>query len=49
MKSVVALLLLAVLATGEAIAFHKILDSEWFIFKVQDLCTNSVILLHLAS
>ncbi|XP_071639957.1 procathepsin L [Temnothorax longispinosus] len=33
MKSVVALLLLAVLATGQAISFNKILDAEWFIFK----------------
>ncbi|XP_011869904.1 PREDICTED: cathepsin L [Vollenhovia emeryi] len=34
MKSLVALLLLAVLATGHAIAFNKILDAEWFIFKM---------------
>ncbi|XP_077279174.1 cathepsin L [Temnothorax americanus] len=33
MKSVVALLLLAALATGQAISFNKILDAEWFIFK----------------
>ncbi|XP_011698116.1 PREDICTED: cathepsin L [Wasmannia auropunctata] len=33
MKSVVALLLLTVLVTGEAVSFNKILDAEWFIFK----------------
>lgn len=33
MKSLVALLLLAVLATGQSISFNKILDAEWFIFK----------------
>ncbi|KAL6431090.1 hypothetical protein ACFW04_007077 [Cataglyphis niger] len=34
MKSVVALLLLvAVVVTGQAISFNKILDAEWFIFK----------------
>ncbi|XP_071571259.1 procathepsin L [Temnothorax nylanderi] len=33
MKSVAALLLLAALATGQAISFNKILDAEWFIFK----------------
>lgn len=34
MKSVVALLLLAVVVTGQAVSFSKILDAEWFIFKV---------------
>jgi cathepsin L len=33
MRSVAAVLLLAVLATGQAISFNKILDAEWFIYK----------------
>lgn len=38
MKGIVALLLLTVLATTQAIAFNKILDAEWFIFKVCTRC-----------
>ncbi|XP_011176338.1 cathepsin L [Solenopsis invicta] len=34
MKSVVALLFLAVLAMGQTVSFNKILDAEWFIFKL---------------
>ncbi|XP_012539263.1 cathepsin L [Monomorium pharaonis] len=34
MKSIVALLFLAVFATGQAVSFNKILDAEWFIFKM---------------
>ncbi|KAL6261290.1 hypothetical protein P5V15_008812 [Pogonomyrmex californicus] len=34
MKGALTLLLLAVLATGQAISFNKILDAEWFIFKL---------------
>ncbi|XP_020297465.1 cathepsin L [Pseudomyrmex gracilis] len=34
MRSLIVLLLVAIFATGQTISFNKILDAEWFIFKM---------------